>query len=91
MSAPGFQVAGTDDPNPVAGLGYVQVFAAPGNDLSHRHVWTSGPIKVGADGTWSTAFESTLPSGPYALLVKETDASGVVTGLSRKLLFSWNG
>jgi len=91
MSAPGFRVAGTDDPNPVAGLGYVQVFAAPGNDLRQRHVWTSPPARVAADGTWSTAFDSTLPPGPYTLFVKETDAKGFVTGLSRTLRLTWNG
>ena len=91
MSGPGFRIAGTDIPNPVAGLGHVEVFATPGSDLTHRHVWTSGPIRVADDGTWSTAFDSTLPSGPYALFVKETDASGFVTGLSRKVLFTWSG
>ncbi len=91
MAAPGFRVTGTDDPNPVAGLGYVQVFAVPGSDLRQRHVWTSTPVQVAADGTWSTAFDSTLPSGPYTLFVKETDGRGFVTGLSRTVQFTWSG
>jgi DNA-binding SARP family transcriptional activator len=90
-SAPGFRVIGTDDPNPVAGLGYVQVFASPGTDLRKRHVWMSPPVRVAADGTWSTAFDPTLPPGPYHLFVKETNTSGFLTGLSRTLQLTWNG
>ncbi len=91
IADPGFRVTGTDDPNPVAGLGYVQVAAFAGTDLRARHVWTSRPVRVAADGTWDVAFDSTLPAGGYTLLVKETDASGFVTGLSRTVPFTWNG
>lgn len=91
VSDPAFRVTGTDDPNPVAGLGYVQVAAFAGTDLRARQVWTSRPARVAADGTWDVAFASTLPAGPYTLLAKETDASGFVTGLSRTVPFTWNG
>lgn len=91
MSAPGFQVTGTDEPNPVAGLGYVQVFAFPGTDLRGRHMWASAVVHVASDGTWAVGFNTALPSGPYTLFVKETDPHGVVTGLSRTLKFTWSG
>jgi len=91
ITAPGFMVTGTDDPNPAAGLGYIQVFAFPGSDLRAPQSWASRPVHVGGDGTWSVAFESSLASGPYTLFVKETDARGVVTGLSRTVKFTWSG
>jgi DNA-binding SARP family transcriptional activator len=91
MSAPGFSVAGTDDPNPVAGLGYVQVYAFPGRDMRAPHVWASTAVQVAANGTWSIAFDSTLPSGPYVLFVKETNAGHSVTGLSRTVRVTWSG
>jgi len=91
MPAPGFQVAGTDEPNPAAGLGYVQVFAFPGADLRARHMWASTPVKVASDGAWAIGFNTALPSGPYTLFAKETDVHGVVTGLSRTLKFTWSG
>jgi hypothetical protein len=84
-------VTGTDDPNPAAGLGYIQVFAFPGSDLRAPPAWASRPVQVGADGTWSVAFESSLAAGPYMLFVKETDAGGAVTGLSRTVQFTWSG
>lgn len=87
VSDAGFQVAGTDDPNPVAGVGYVQVSAFAGTDLRAKRVWASAPVKLAADGGWSVGFDSTLPSGPYTLLVRETDARGFVTGLSRTVGF----
>jgi DNA-binding SARP family transcriptional activator len=88
---PAFRVAGADDPDPVAGLGYVKVIAYAGTDLTKRPVWTSLPVRRGADGTWSTAFGATLPPGPYTLFVKETDAHGFATGLARKVSFTWGG
>jgi DNA-binding SARP family transcriptional activator len=91
ISDPGFRVAGADAPNPVAGLGYVQVFAFAGTDLRARRVWVSRPAPLAADGSWAVGFDSTLPSGPYTLLVKETDARGFVTGLSRTVGFVWSG
>ena len=91
IADPGFRATGTDDPNPVAGLGYVQVAAFAGTDLRAPRVWTSRAVRVAAGGTWDVAFDSTLPAGPYTLLVKETDASGFVTGLSRTVPFTWNG
>jgi len=90
MSAPGFQVTGTDEPNPVAGLGYIQVFAFPGADLRARRMWASTPVQIASDGTWAIGFDSTLPAGPYTLFVKETDAHGFVTGLSRTVQFTWS-
>jgi len=91
ISASGLMVTGTDDPNPAAGLGYIQVFAFPGSDLRTRRAWGSPVVQVGADGAWSVAFESSLASGPYTLFVKETDANGFVTGLSRTVQFTWSG
>jgi len=91
ISAPGFMVSGTDAPNPAARLGYIQVFAFPGHDLRAPQAWASRPVQVGADGTWSVAFESSLASGPYTLFVKETGAGGFVTGLSRTVQFTWAG
>ena len=91
MSAPGFQVTGSDEPNPVARLGYVQVFAFPGTDLRARHMWASTVVHVASDGTWRVGFNSSLASGPYTLFVKETDRRGFVTGLSRTVKFTWSG
>jgi hypothetical protein len=91
VSDPGFQVAGTDDPNPVAGAGYVQVFAFAGTDLRAKRVWASKPVRLGPDGGWAVTFGSALPSGPYTLLVRETDARGFITGLSRTVGFVWSG
>jgi hypothetical protein len=48
-------------------------------------------VQVAADGTWSIAFDSTLPSGPYVLFVKETNAGHSVTGLSRTVRVTWSG
>jgi hypothetical protein len=67
------------------------VFAFPGSDLRTRRAWGSPVVQVGADGAWSVAFESSLASGPYTLFVKETDANGFVTGLSRTVQFTWSG
>jgi hypothetical protein len=91
VSDPGFQVTGTDDPNPVAGVGYVQVFAFAGTDLRATRVWASAPAPLAAGGSWAVGFASSLPSGPYTLLVKETDSRGFVTGLSRTVGFVWSG
>jgi DNA-binding SARP family transcriptional activator len=91
ITDPAFRVTGTDDANPAAGLGYIQVLGFPGTDLRARHVWTSMPVQVAADGTWAIGFDSSLPSGPYTLFVKETDARGFVTGLSSTVTFAWNG
>jgi hypothetical protein len=91
VSDPGFQVTGTDDPNPVAGVGYVQVFAFAGTDLRAKRVWASEPVQLGPHGGWAVGFGSALASGPYTLLVRETDARGVITGLSRTVGFVWTG
>ncbi len=91
VSDPGFQVTGTDNPNPVAGVGYVQVFAFAGTDLRAKRVWASAPVRLADDGSWAVGFASSLPSGPYTLLVKETDSHGFVTGLSRTVGFVWSG
>jgi DNA-binding SARP family transcriptional activator len=91
VSDRGFQVTGSDDPNPVAGVGYVQVFAFAGTDLRAKRVWASKPVPLGRDGAWAVGFGSTLPSGPYTLLVRETDARGFITGLSRTVGFVWSG
>jgi hypothetical protein len=91
VSDPGFRVTGMDSPNPAAGIGYVQVLAFAGTDLRARRVWTSRPVQPAADGSWAVPFDRSLPSGPYTLLVKETDARGFVTGLSRTAGFVWSG
>jgi DNA-binding SARP family transcriptional activator len=91
VSDPGFQVTGTDRPNPVAGVGYVQVYAFAGTDLRAKRVWASRPVQLGADGAWAVGFDPALPSGPYTLLARETDARGFVTGLSRTVGFVWSG
>jgi hypothetical protein len=87
ISHAGFRVTGTDSPNPVAGMGYVQVLAFAGTDLRARRAWTSRPVQLAPDGRWSVGFGSALPSGPYTLLVRETDARGFATGLSRTVGF----
>jgi DNA-binding SARP family transcriptional activator len=91
VSNGGLQVTGSDDPNPVAGVGYVQVFAFAGTDLRARRVWASTPVQLGSDGGWAVAFASALPSGTYTLLVRETDSRGFITGLSRTVGFVWSG
>jgi DNA-binding SARP family transcriptional activator len=91
VSDTGFQVTGTDDPNPVAGVGYVQVIAFAGTDLRAKRVWASTPVQLGTDGGWAVGFGPALPSGPYTLLVRETDARGFITGLSRTVGFVWSG
>jgi DNA-binding SARP family transcriptional activator len=91
VSGPGFRVAGTDTPDPEAGLGYVEVIAYVGADLSKRRVWMSSPVHPATDGTWSTTFDAQLPPGTYTLFVKQTDQHGFATGLARKVSFTWGG
>jgi DNA-binding SARP family transcriptional activator len=91
VSDASFRVTGSDDPNPVADVGYVQAFAFAGTDLRAKRVWASAPVRLAADGGWGVGFDSSLPSGPYTLLVRETDARGFVTGLSRTVGFVWSG
>jgi hypothetical protein len=91
VSDQAFRITGSDDPDPVAGLGYVKVIAYAGTDLTKPPVWQASTVRRAADGRWSTAFDASLPSGPYTLFVKETDAHGLATGLARKRSFTWSG
>jgi DNA-binding SARP family transcriptional activator len=84
-----FRITGTDDPNPAALTGYVQVIVYPGQDMRTRRVWTSDPVPRRPDGTWAVNFDAELPQGQYTIFAKQTNSSGFPTGLSRAVTFAW--